>query len=419
MPTYNPIIMYPTSTAAFGVITMECYAVGGSAQTDGPFLRGGNLYSVMQSVNNPPGNIYVVKSTDQGATWTILDLVNSPQRHITGVINAPTAGAYWDGVDTLTVAYNAGSLTVGGPIKLQTFDLVNEIWGPLFGTSGAPIVNAVNQMYIRPDGTLIVLTNRIMSGFSAVGIRAFILASGVWSAPFNVDTNITIGFISNASSSTVIDLTTGIIHLFGRALSGGTPLVWYQQILANNTLGPYENFGATFLPTFSGKGNPIIVGANLLLGVVDSTDTYPTLLLGTPLAAPVFSVLSSPGIDPGFPGAGSTNTLQPTLASDGTNIFAVYLFFNTGFTGVLVRLAQTVNIANPLLGWSGSEIYDGSTGTILNNSGQYPSLSAVAGQLMITVQANAPGEYYGQPTAYWMMLGSTPLLSDPWFHLFT
>ena len=152
---------------------------------------------------------------------------------------------------------------------------------------------------------------------------------------------------------------------------------------------------------------------------MDSTDTYPTLLLGTPLSAPVFSVLGSPGIDPGFPGAGSTNTLQPTLASDGTNIFAVYLFFNTGFTGVLVRLAQTANLANPLLGWSGSEIYDGSTGTILNNSGQYPSLSAVAGQLMITIQANAPGEFYGQPTAYWMALNPPLSLSDPWFHLFT
>ena len=425
MPITTPVQMFSGSSASVGMIPMEGPGVGGGAQTYGPFRRGLNLFSVMQQNQSGLGNSFVkvMKSTDDGATWSILDDANSPIRYALDASPALISGAFWDGADTITVAYNPTHFLFGGvgsAVVLLTFDLISETWGSVFGTVGAPIVNAVNQIFIRPDGSLILFTNRTMNGSSARGTRAIVFASGIWGSPFNVDTNVTAGFNGNGVVYAVMDSATGIIHLFLKSFDGAfNTLITYQQVLLNNTLGNFTNIpdGTLIYEVMEGLGNPVIVGNSLVWGVVDVTGTGPGILIGTPLINPIFS---APGgiIDPGFvPPAYST--LMPNLWLDGSLLWAMYQYTNTS-GATLIRVGSTPNLLSPSTGWTFTTCYDTSLGSVQLTYPGYCSFSIVSGEGLMTVQALAIGATYGDPTAYFLsFLSVLSTLSDPWFHLFT
>jgi hypothetical protein len=200
--------------------------------------------------------------------------------------------------------------------------------------------------------------------------------------------------------------------------------LFYQQFLANNTLGPFHTFADGTFGTTGSAGNPVIAGNFILWGVTDPTSTYATLLYGTPVSNPTFSILGAPGIDPSVP-ATLQLTQAPFLMFDGTKIWGITPYNNeavigpSGFEVVTLRLAFTTNLANPALGWMGQTFYTNSTEAIGGfGSGDYPgvfpngnSVSAVV-QGALTDIAAPPGFQVSPPTFFYIggfCPGATPI----------
>lgn len=397
MATYTPKLMYALSAGLLGAVQMETATVGGSGQGAPVFSYGGKLYQVMQQTGAQ--HIYVMQSADRGQTWNILDEANSPSR---APDTEPTAGVFYDGLNTLTVAYITANIGVGGSIVLQAFDLVAGTWGATFG-AGSPSVNVVNQVFKRSDSSYVVITNRALSGITALGITAHILTAGVWSA-VNLDTNVTGGRTNNGTSSACIQ-SNDRIHVFGFTLDAGVRFAFYQALEADNSLGSSTNFNAgTFNYRAGNMQSPIIVSGNLVWGVRDSaTGTVPTILVGAPLSAPAFSVLGGSGIDSGNPGFNQV-TICPTLATDGATIFGVYAY-DDGVNSQ-VRIASTTNVADPITGpWTGSSFYNDAASQILLETQQYPTISVISGNPNVTIQGPPPGSSGPfQPTNFFFFL---------------
>jgi hypothetical protein len=411
----TPTLIYSGTTAHKAMVPLHTSALGGAAQCYGPFAYGGNLFIVVQEFGTgwipTPKQLLVFKSADAGATWAALDSANGPA--LNAFTPFPMASANYDGLNTITVCFNDAAISPGTaqPLKLQDFNLLTETWGAVYGTAGAPSCLTINQLFKRSDGSFVVLHNRTITSGAAVGLAASVYASGAgtWGSNFNVDTNVQGGSTGNGSSGATYDPATDIIHVFIPTRTAGINTVTYQQINLDNSLGTSFNFSNEFgyLGTTTSAltmGNPIIVGDFILLGVLDPTATVPSLLVGTPLANPSWSVLAAPGIDPGFPGGNTYNSLAPFLATDGTTIYGVYVYesFSAGYFQH-VRLAQTTNIANPLLGWTGQELYAGSGG--LFTSPQYPSVRVAGSTVLMTVQGSTAGQGQpGEPTSFFLSL---------------
>jgi hypothetical protein len=401
----TPAVMYGASTVFTGALQMETYAVGGAGQGAPVIVFQGALYQVLQwdggAFPAGGGSINVFKSTDQGQTWTILDYAHSPNDRTDGT---PCAGVWFDGAHTLTIADTAGSpiTPATSAIVLYDFNLLTGTWGAAYG-AGSTAVYSISQFFKRSDGSVVVIALDSATGSS---IMANVLASGVWSQ-VSLTTGLPGGWVANGSSSAVIDPATDTIHMFGFALVGGvTHKSYYQQFTLANAVAGFQDLTAVFFPQPAAMGSPLILSGNLLWGVVDTTKTFATILLGTPLSAPVFTVAPSPGTDPGqpIPGnpAGKRFTLQPTLATDGSRVYSVLLTDATGSNQV--RLSSTSNTGNPLLGWNGSLVYDDAVGTVPLFDLQYPTISVVSGVVYLTFQGSAPGAggATGQPTNYFM-----------------
>ncbi len=385
MPTYSPIVMsLPGSNV--GDVVAQNQQTGGGGVSRSPFVYNGALYCVLQYQGNglTPSLIYVIKSTNNGVTWANLDFANSPQTSTQPAPNPPSNGStLFDPVlEIITVAFNNADVSAGTnqAIKLRDFSLVTETWGADYATVGAPSCFGCNQLFRRSDASVVFLHNTNPPAPTVNGLTASVFAAGIWSS-FAVDTNIGGGNTSNSGSSAVLDPLTDIIHCFLTTKGAGNiNFVTYQQILPNNTLGVSFNFTNEFAnlgttgAIVEAMGNPVIVGDNLVWGQVPPGGTVPSVMVGTPLASPVFTVLASPGIDTGFPGAQSS-TIQPTLAFDGTTLFAVYVFLANDFLTHIIRLAQTTNLANPLLGWTAQQIYDDQAGGVTWDLGvQFPTV---------------------------------------------
>lgn len=396
LPTYgSPVRMSLIHTA----IQMETYPVGGSGQGAPVFEYGGALYQVMQFtglVGGFPGGIgsvNVYRSTNNGASWSIIDGAHSPSN---GHIHAdPSAGVYFDGAHTLTVVTSAGTAVdaFAAPVSVRDFDLSTGLWSAAYG-AGSSNCYGVNQCFKRSDGSLLVI---VIDTLGAGHIAAFVLAGGVWSS-FSLTTLFPGGWNSNDLSSAVIDPATDTIHMFGIAFDG-VPVKhqYYQQILLSNSVVGFQDLTAVYKAA-SAMGSPIIVGNQICWGVTDVAITYATILVGSPLSAPVFAIAPSPGILPTQPIPGYPNTLQPTLTTDGVRIWAT--FCGDGVSD-LIYVSFTSNLSNPMLGWDGGLVYDDPTQSIILFP-QYLTLSvipSISEAPVLTVQGNS----FGQPTNFFLL----------------
>lgn len=330
----------PVAVQLNRTLSMEQNSRGGAAVNYTPFIYNARTY--MAVIYRDPGNVFnyikVVKSTLDPTVWTVLDDANSPQMDRITL----NSSAIFDGVSTLTICFF--SSVTSGPVKFQDFDLVTETWGAVYGTVGAPTARQVNQIFVRSDASRVLL----FRPNALTGLDAAVYAAGAWSAPYAVDTNVAAA--SNGAAAAVLDIATDIIHVFLHTTGNTTT---YQQILANDTLGVFTNFAAgdaTF--AYQQMANPVIVGNFIVFGMADPTGVSPVVIVGTPVAAPVFTV--SAAID--IPYA-QTPADAPYLAFDGTTIYAI-IANDTGFgtdAGNL-RIGTNVNLTTPDSGWVFQEL---------------------------------------------------------------
>jgi hypothetical protein len=400
----SPAMMFSGSTdlgLVLATVGMSCGPQGAGAQA-APLLYNGVLYAAMQTGGSAvaPREIWVMFSTDSGVTWTVADQANSPE---SGTVVSPNmGGVVFDGSHSLIFAYNNVDPPPGSPIQLQNFDLDTQTWGVVYGVATAPTSSQVSAIYLRSDGSLIVFFNRAVIAGVVVGVTAAVFSGGVWGAAFNCDTNVAGGQTANADIASCYDPNSGTVHFFVPTLDGAfTHRTLYQQVLSDNSLGVFQTFtAADFGQLVFGENNPIIVGTRLLWGVPSVGNDYATLLSGTPLAAPTFTLMPSPGVDPQGPGGPASIQYAPCLVFDGATISGAYVV-TTATGNRQVRVVQSAAPASPFTGWSGSLAFDKPDPLFLSGF-EYPAIAVLAGRVVVTFGGPPPDSLGLSSTQFFM-----------------
>lgn len=366
LPEISPVLVDPVGFGHGLVVGNNVPA----ANAFGPFLFGGDLYMALTPTN--PSSSFIVqifRSQDGGNSWQVLDGGNGPNGN---------AMVVFDGDHSLICAFSTAAIDTTGDINLQNFDLTAGTWGAVYGTSSPPTTQAIYDVYLRPDGSILVLHNpRAGSGSAVTGLECSIFVSPNWSTTFDAGTGITtlpgynMATVNVQWSSAILD-TNGNLHVFFQTDGQSGPPNWdgrvfYQQIESTNALGTFFNFPGndTFPTTVQNifSANPIIVDDQLIIGyngLNPNGDQYPSIIVGSPLSNPTFQYAGSPGIDPtAYELLNANSDVAPYLAYDGLTVFAVWVADNPGPDSNILRIVYNCQPnVNILSGWGALQIDD-------------------------------------------------------------
>jgi len=377
----------------------------------GVFRRGTDLYrcgSYLDITNvNGEYATRIWKSSNAGRTWKALDIANEPF----GVYNYRCA--VFDGLNTVTFAILPAAVPfgTGGPVFLQNFNLVTDTWGLPFGLVGAPTPLALSGLYRRSTGELVLISQYPDPGplpNPNFGFQTFF--GGVWSPIFDLGVNAralplfpAISALSGNSGFPAVVDANDRLHVFFTV--GGLPedpIGWdartfYQQVLANNTLGPFFDFpGQGVTPVdIQDWGNPVIDGDSLVWPVVrflaGPITQYQDVYQSTPLAVPVWTALGPPGIDAASFGV-FRPTSSPRIAFDGSQLFVSFIQ-----TTDLIQVQNQLRIcqsAAALAAWNAQTLFDYLTDPAppgFNFNGQAMNIEPLRpGSLLTSVLAFSP-----------------------------
>src|SRR5215472_5049828 len=140
--------------------TYTATALPGGTQQYFPIPFNAALYWLVQCFRGG-NNAVMLKSTDNGVTWTPLDNAHTPTAHV----NAG-GGVFFDGTHTVTFCCQLGDPTAGNSnVQMVDFNLATETWGTPYGTSSPLSVRVSGPVYKLSDGRTAVFTNNnIVSG---------------------------------------------------------------------------------------------------------------------------------------------------------------------------------------------------------------------------------------------------------------
>lgn len=298
----------------------------------------GKLYSIETTINSGAGSntngMGVFKSSDGGNTWAQLDAANAPKSGF--------GAAFLDTVNNRLVFALVTQTFPQTPQStfLKPFNLGTETWGANFATGGPNATTVVQQVFQRPDTSIVEIYDL---GASPPGgtsrLRAAVWNGSSWSASIDLGAN-TIGIdatgnISVGNTGAAMD-ANGIIHL---AFTNNTrSYTFYQQLLTNNTLGPSHQFtGITFVTSKPVIGTVLISGPNVLISTITNSSQNNTILMGTPISNPSWSTVSPSTL---ASAAGLINFAGP-LATDGTNLLWMVNFQDATKTYDNYRLVRS------------------------------------------------------------------------------
>jgi hypothetical protein len=409
MPAYSPVLIDPASKGSDAGLD--------AGATFGPFVYKGALWTFIQRITQFPRRVSAFTSNDNGNTWTVVD-----DAHALTAGTNNNATLFFDGIQTVTFVITTGAGPWG--MGLVQFNLATQKWSTLFATAGAPADNqGVTAIWVRPDGSRVILYS-IASGTDSRLHYAVCSKTNVWTlGSTDLGTNMealpgwTTAFpiISNQAHS-IMD-KSGKIHIVwytgGIGSSGGH--VWatrcfYQAINTDNSLGSFFDFpgqdqatqdlgiisgGPLCVPMIIEAAGPIT--SKIVLGVTRQSPAqsvnfhYPTLWIGTPITAPVWTELVAAGGVDTASGYSGQNTVPYEIGdafTDGTCLYWIFTRNDLNYTfGQQLRLLQTCNLNDPTQGWSATTIFDISTGPpSFNFAGQtlfLPSVRVVQGQTLI------------------------------------
>lgn len=156
-------------------------------------VHGANLYQLV--FWKPVGSlssqeIGMAKSTDNGATWNVIDQANEPG---STALSSMAGGGTRIDANTLAVVY-----LVDGPgaiLQIQNFDFTTDTWGAIYGTAGSPNLGAqtgtpVTVIYRPASNDLAVLYYGIV-GTSGVTLSVYDITGNSWNAGSDPCVNIT------------------------------------------------------------------------------------------------------------------------------------------------------------------------------------------------------------------------------------
>lgn len=402
----SPVLMEPASAQFAGYISQNTGS-GGVGSFYAPIRYGTDLYQVLGAdgtagLYTPTGGVYVYRSTDNGASWSVLDAANGPSRaHVFGNFSAA-----FDGGHTITVAYAPTNDPVGGvtgEISLMDFSLVTETWGTAYATTGSGGVLTLQHSFYRPDGSFLVFASP-NSGVSITGCTAYVWAAGAWSS-FPCDTSV--AGTASGNNAACMD-SSGRIHLYMIGQHGSGPTIsvlYYQAVETSNSLGAFATIqtGTPSLPNLDAPWQPVVSGNSVIIGL--STGTYVTACVGMPLSSPSFTTLGSPGIDPAAPLTGIFRLGACAMAADATGIYAAYLAQSSSDGYYRIRLCGTTDLTGAA-GWSQAiTAFDDhsipGTNPLQPSSIQFLGIERLEGSTIASCQGSIVSGS-NQPTQFWL-----------------
>lgn len=276
----TPVVIDPvTLGVAWSMSSPSTSMVGG------PWSFAGALYTFLVPEDNSglqipqPGNVW--KSTDSGLTWNVQDSGNA-------VLMRGWEASFDGGVISVV---NCSPPVPAAPIDMFVveFDCATDTWGLQSSASPAQTIAGPQLILSRSDGSKLIVYSSVLPVLP--DLHAVTYNGGVWGVPFLV-TNFA-GLTSWGLVTGCIDLTD-TAHVFYTESSG---VLSYQAVLVSDALGATDTLVDADLIQF---GIPTLHLDQILLPVLDlfGAAVRPSLFVGTPLSAPVFTLFSD--IDPTF-----------------------------------------------------------------------------------------------------------------------
>lgn len=414
----RPFLSPPVQVTAFAAPLGYAAPAQGEAQGSLylPFQFNGNWYQVIVgdqsgTVPNPTVNVY--RSLDGGATWAIAGAVGAP---VFTVNDSGPAAVALVGNHVCVVWPVNGNLNTGATdnLRIKMFNLNTNVWAPPI--TGGPLGVISLQLFSRPDGSLLVI---YISAIGPVALSAVVFAGGIWGAPFRIDANLPAGYDAVVYCQGAID-ANGTVHAIfpGNNAVAQLTNLYEQQILPSNALGSFSAITVWQLPAPGGSlgslfnTSPLILNDSILVGLQGSSTgdlsqpDYVTVAIGTPIAAPVWTVGSSPGID------GLTDPFfaeqSLSIATDGQALYAAYVV-NSGASWQ-IRLLVNQNAMNPFAGWSSIQAFDTNAAGV-QNSINFLGIGFQNGQLFGT--AVIPLAPASGPQQFWLGAQFVSFGADP------
>jgi hypothetical protein len=385
-----------------------------AGQSFGAFAFNNALYTF--SAEGAAGTSSVLQSLDAGATWNELDSANH--------VPSATATAFFDGDHTLIVAFAVAPATQLQPVRFMNFDLSTGLWGVAYGAAGAPSIGNVGGLQKRPDGSLLLFSTDRPFAHVGSGLQAHVFDGATWTANFDAGANYAAlaGFnplfdrADTVQACSLVD-AAGRIHVAWGSLGFGHPGNFYQLIDTDNSLGTFVEFPAgDNLDVFSGEplGNFAVYGTNLILSAVrhdlNTNQRIATIYVGTPLNAPVFTLLGGNGIESQ---SSIDNFLDPNnvprLSLLGTRLVATWVGYDLNsnlFSDI--HIAQIDNPSDPTTGWVEGVVWDRVTDSppgfnVVGQQVQLAGCNLVAfspAQILLSADGNNPS-HIAQEQRYW------------------
>ncbi len=383
----GPAWIDETTNAAFA---------GGSGDTNRFLISAhGALYLFQERLESGGSNVNgcgIYKSTDDGNTWVLQDSIGTPLSALGSPVHDVTNDAIVCGLVTQTFPVSQQTTF------LQNFLLGADAWSPPYATGGPVAQVDVMYTFIRPDLTVVIIYD-LGNGNNPGGtsrIRAAVWSGLAWGSPIDVGAAIlpaqAAGNILASAVCAEMD-ATGVIHIAGGNSTGVS--FFYQQLMTDDSLGQSDVFTSAGLG-LSGNSfrNLSIFDDHIYIPFPASSFTNPSVLIGTPVSAPVWSQLSPVNMAqaPGFLNRGMS------ILSDAGTLYWMISFFDAG-TGTYT-------------GWQiWTSLDDGATWTVVpdnaaanyfynfepGGSVQAPNAQPILGQLGLSLTLIEGG---GLTTAY-------------------
>jgi hypothetical protein len=332
MPVASPPVLIDTADTAF--IQDRGTILGtptiGAAQDRELFNVGGNLYAVLTDPFGAIPSISVVirvfKSTDGGLTWASKDIANEPGAAGININNFE--GVFLQG----TKIYVAWRFKPGGPLttvsRLNVFDTITDTWQGQSVDSPTPFGTAA------PSG-LAVLSNTdqyILSVFSgADNLRYLKFSAAVWGVAL-IDISPVAASTSAFYKAHLVDASDTIHLVYAEQVTAVSMNLYYVQISATGVVGIRTLLVAGGAAEVFNVGNMCFQGTNVVIPFFRTSNNVTTVLIGTPLAAPVFTPVI---VDPGASTVpvGQSALFAPCAVLDGAG--NINVFWGTGSAGDL------------------------------------------------------------------------------------
>ncbi len=290
--TSTPVVIDPLLVFQQNDTTIA--GISGNGQCRELYKIGGNLYVVLF---NPSGfgiggvDIRIFKSTDSGLTWTAKDTANEPG---SGGINLANLEGVFALGTKIYVAWRFKPTNITILSRLNSFDTTTDTW------TGQSIDSALTLATSQPSG-LAVLTSTdqyIISQFLGGGnsnLQYITFIGGVWSVATTDISPVAAG-TSAVYKAHLVDATDTIHLIYAELVAGVSSKLYYVQISSLGVVGARTLLLSGVAAEKYNVGNMCFQGTKLVISYQRTSDNVTTVLIGTPLAAPVFSSIV---VDPG------------------------------------------------------------------------------------------------------------------------